>query len=62
MFTLLNSHTVRHRLLDDYPSELNTDVYWIKYADIDSARLAKKKLNHTDFCGKKTLHVLCTTI
>ena len=44
---------VRYQLLDDYPSEPYTDVYWIKYVDIDSARLAKEKLNHESFFGKK---------
>ena len=28
-------------------------MYWIKYVDIDSARLARKKLNHNFFFGKK---------
>ena len=53
---LLNSHTVRYRLLYDYPSEPYTDVYWIKYVDIDSARVARKRHNHKSFFGKQ-IHV-----
>lgn len=47
---------VRHRFLDEYPSKAYTEVYWIKYVDIDSARLARKKLNGNFFFGKE-LHV-----
>ena len=53
---LLNSHTVntvRHRHLDEYPSEPYTDVYWIKYADINSARCAKKKYDNKPFFGNE---------
>ena len=28
-------------------------MYWIKYVDIDSARLAKEKLNHESFFDKE---------
>ena len=53
---LLNSHTVRDRFLDEYPSKPYTDVYWIKYADINSARAAKRKLDNKSFFGKE-LHI-----
>ena len=46
----------RYRLLDEYPSEPFTDVYWIKFAAIDSARIAKKKMDDRSFFGKN-LHV-----
>lgn len=46
----------RYRLLDEYPSEPYTDVYWIKFADISAARLAKRKADNRSFFGK-TLHV-----
>ena len=49
-------HMLRYRLLDDYPSEPFTDIYWIKFVDIDAARLAKKKLDNHSFFGKN-LHV-----
>ena len=50
---MLNSHTVRYGFLDEYPSEPYTEVYWIKYVDINLARYAKKKLCGTIFYGKK---------
>lgn len=53
---MLNSYTLRYRLLDEYPSEPYTDVYWIKFVDINSARIAKKKISHKPFFGK-LLHV-----
>lgn len=43
-------------MLDEYPSEPFTDVYWIKFAAIDAARIAKKKLDNRSFFGKN-LHV-----
>lgn len=46
----------RYRLLDDYPSEPYTDVYWIKFVNIDDARVAKKKMDNRSFFGKN-LHV-----
>ena len=46
----------RYRLLDDYPCEPFTDVYYIKYKEIDAARLAKKKLDNWSFFGHQ-LHV-----
>lgn len=46
----------RYRLLDEYPSEPYTDVYWIKFVDINSARIAKKKLDNHSFFGKN-IHV-----
>ncbi len=49
-------YTARYRLLDEYPAEPYTDVYWIKFTDIDAARLAKKKTDNHSFFGKN-LHV-----
>ena len=46
----------RYRLLDEYPSEPYTDVYWIKYVTINSARVAKRKIDNRSFFGKP-LHV-----
>ena len=46
----------RHRLLDEYPAEEYTDVYFIKYGDINDARVAKRKLDNRSFFGKQ-LHV-----
>jgi hypothetical protein len=43
-------------LLKEYPSEPFTEVYRIKFAAIDSARIAKKKLDNRSFFGKN-LHV-----
>ena len=50
------SFSVRCQLLDDYPSEPFTEVYRMKFAAIDSARIAKKKLDNRSFYGKD-LHV-----
>ncbi|XP_047136976.1 uncharacterized protein LOC100209751 isoform X1 [Hydra vulgaris] len=44
------------RLLDNYPTEKFTEVYWIKYKRIQSARFAKKKLDNQSFFGG-LLHV-----
>lgn len=52
----LQAAFTRYRLLDEYPSEPYTDVYWIKFVDIDAARIAKKKLDNRSFFGKN-LHV-----
>ena len=46
----------RYRILDEYPSEPYTDVYWVKFVDISSARVAKRKLDDKSFFGKN-LHV-----
>ena len=46
----------RYRLLDEYPSEPYTDVFWIKFVDINAARIAKKKLDNNSFFGKN-IHV-----
>lgn len=46
----------RHRLLDEYPAEEYTDVYFIKYHDINDARVAKRKLDNRSFFGKQ-LHI-----
>lgn len=45
-----------YRLLDEYPAEEFTEVMWIKFVKIQSARLAKRKLDDYEFCGGK-LHV-----
>ena len=55
MFATLHSPS-RYRLLDEYPSEPYTDVYWIKFVSIDSARVAKRKMDNRSFFGKD-LHV-----
>ena len=44
------------RLLDEFPTEDYCDVYWIKFTRIDSARIAKKKLDNWSFYGK-SLHI-----
>lgn len=46
----------RYRILDEYPSEPYTDVYWVKFLDISAARVAKRKLDDRSFFGKN-LHV-----
>lgn len=45
-----------YRFLDDYPTEPFTEVYWIKFQRINSARVAKKKLDNRSFFGG-ILHV-----
>lgn len=45
-----------YRLLKDYPREQFTEVYWIKYKRIQSARFGKKKLDNRSFFGG-LLHV-----
>ncbi|KAJ7375497.1 RNA-binding protein 48 [Desmophyllum pertusum] len=45
-----------YRILDDYPTEPFTEVYWIKFQRINSARIAKKKLDNRSFFGG-ILHV-----
>ncbi|XP_065054028.1 uncharacterized protein LOC135682876 isoform X1 [Rhopilema esculentum] len=45
-----------YRYLDEYPGEEFTDVYWIKFQKIQSARFAKKKLDMRSFYGG-VLHV-----
>ena len=47
---------LRYRILDEYPSEPYTDVYWVKFVDISAARVAKRKLDDRSFFGKN-LHV-----
>ena len=47
---------LRYRILDEYPSEPYTDVYWVKFVDISAARMAKRKLDDKSFFGKN-LHV-----
>ncbi len=46
----------RYKLLDEYPCEPYTDVYFIKYKLIDSARAAKRKLDNWYFFSRR-LHV-----
>ncbi|XP_019853964.1 PREDICTED: pollen-specific leucine-rich repeat extensin-like protein 3 isoform X2 [Amphimedon queenslandica] len=45
-----------YRILDEYPCEPYTDVYLIKYREIESAKLAKNKLDNHYFFSKD-LHV-----
>ena len=45
-----------YRLLDEYPAEEYTDVYWVKFKKIQSARFAKRKLDNRSFFGG-VLHV-----
>ncbi|RDD40201.1 RNA-binding protein 48 [Trichoplax sp. H2] len=45
-----------YRILDEYPTEEFTEVYWIKFQRIDAARYAKKKLDNKSFMGG-ILHV-----
>ena len=45
-----------YRLLDEYPAEEFTEVYWIKFVKIQAARFAKKKLDNRSFFGG-LLHV-----
>ena len=54
--TVSSCVSYRYRVLDDYPSEQYTDVYWIKYVSINSARVAKRKLDNRSFFGK-SLHI-----
>ena len=43
-------------MLDEYPCEPFTDVYFLKYKQIDSARAAKRKLDKWYFFSRQ-LHV-----
>nr|XP_006824919.1 PREDICTED: uncharacterized protein LOC100366729 isoform X2 [Saccoglossus kowalevskii] len=45
-----------YRMLQDYPAEEFTQVYWIKYEQINAARFAKRKLDDKPFFGG-ILHV-----
>ncbi|XP_071946982.1 uncharacterized protein [Antedon mediterranea] len=45
-----------YRILDDYPTEQFTKVYWIKYQQLQAARVAKRKLDDQSFYGG-VLHV-----
>ncbi|XP_028394596.1 RNA-binding protein 48-like [Dendronephthya gigantea] len=45
-----------YRILDDYPSDKFTKVYWIKFRHIMAARKAKRKLDNRSFFGG-ILHV-----
>ncbi|XP_072179768.1 uncharacterized protein [Diadema setosum] len=40
-----------YRILDDLPAEEFTKNYWIKYGDIQAARIAKRKLDDHSFYG-----------
>lgn len=53
---MINLIIFRYRILDEYPSEPYTDVYWVKFVDIAAARVAKRKLDDRSFFGKN-LHV-----
>ncbi|XP_041097228.1 RNA-binding protein 48-like [Polyodon spathula] len=45
-----------YRVLDDYPVEQFTEVYLIKFQKLQSARIAKRKLDERSFFGG-LLHV-----
>ncbi|XP_033111746.1 uncharacterized protein LOC117112714 [Anneissia japonica] len=45
-----------YRILDDYPTEPFTKVYWIKYQELQAARFAKRKIDDRSFYGGM-LHV-----
>ncbi|EDO33151.1 predicted protein [Nematostella vectensis] len=45
-----------YQLLKDYPKEKFTEVYWIKFEKINSARYAKRKTDNRSFFGG-ILHV-----
>ena len=45
---------IRYRILDDYETEDEfTEVYWIKYASIEQAQEAKRKLDNYPFLSKQ---------
>ena len=46
----------RYSLLDEYPCEPYTDVYMIKFCEIEAAKKAKSKLDNHYFFSKD-LHV-----
>lgn len=53
----LYGRIVEYRILDEYPTaDQFTDVFWIKYEQIQSARIAKRKLDDRSFFGG-VLHV-----
>ncbi|XP_023931818.1 RNA-binding protein 48-like, partial [Lingula anatina] len=53
----LYGEILEYRILDQYPTDDNyTEVYWIKYKKIQSARFAKKKLDDYAFFGG-ALHI-----
>jgi hypothetical protein len=45
-----------YRVLDEFPTEDYCDAYWVKYSNIVSARIAKRKLDNHSFYGK-ALHL-----
>lgn len=45
-----------YHILDEYPSEEFTEVYWIRYRQIQNARIAKRKLDNYSFYGGN-LHI-----
>eukprot|EP00123_Amoebidium_parasiticum_P000061 comp10151_c0_seq1/m.4990 comp10151_c0_seq1/g.4990 ORF comp10151_c0_seq1/g.4990 comp10151_c0_seq1/m.4990 type:complete len:336 (-) comp10151_c0_seq1:33-1040(-) len=45
-----------YRMLDDYPAEEYTEVYWVRMKQLAAARLAKRKLDDHRFFGNG-LHV-----
>ncbi|XP_023930756.1 RNA-binding protein 48-like, partial [Lingula anatina] len=53
----LYGEILEYRILDQYPTDDNyTEIYWIKYKKIQSARFAKKKLDDYAFFGG-ALHI-----
>ncbi|XP_071802979.1 uncharacterized protein [Asterias amurensis] len=45
-----------YKILEEYPAEAFTKVYWVKYANIQAARMCKRKLDDQPFYGG-TLHL-----
>ncbi|XP_070566455.1 uncharacterized protein [Ptychodera flava] len=46
----------KYKMVQDFPAEEFTDVYWVKYTQFQSARYAKRKLDDRSFFGG-VLHV-----
>ncbi|XP_038047354.1 uncharacterized protein LOC119721369 [Patiria miniata] len=45
-----------YRILEDFPAEAFTKVYWVKYVELQAARVAKRKMDDRPFYGG-TLHI-----
>src|SRR5271163_4598829 len=48
---ILTESKYRYRLLDEEEAAQFTDVYWIRFADISAARIAKRKCDDYNFIG-----------
>ena len=46
----------RYRILYDYPCDEFTEVYWVRYRGIDSARAAKRRMDSRPFFSN-LLHI-----